>query len=105
MAVRPRRVRADAPHRGRLDGDAGRTVRGYRVGDDGSLWAAGAPDAPGGAFYRFDGTAWQATPMPARTGTASRQRGGFDYTAVPGTAGTMVAVATAPGGTPTTWTN
>ncbi|MWA01912.1 hypothetical protein F8568_016340 [Actinomadura sp. LD22] len=80
-------------------------VHGYRIGDDGSLWAAGAPDKPGGAFYRFDGTTWQQDPMPASTGTGSRHRGGFDYTSVPGSGGGMVAVGTAPGGGPTTWTN
>ncbi|MFA1551798.1 hypothetical protein [Actinomadura chokoriensis] len=78
---------------------------GYRLGDDGSLWTATDPRNAGAVFYRFDGEEWQSTAMPARTGTGSRNRGGFDYTAVPGTGSGMVAVRTAPGGGPLTMTN
>ncbi|WP_396447721.1 hypothetical protein [Actinomadura sp.] len=78
---------------------------GYRVGDDGSLWTGSDPTEPGAVFYRFDGETWQSTPMPAQTGTGSRNRGGFDLAPVSGTNGAMVAVGTAPGGGPLTMTN
>ncbi|MFB4309187.1 hypothetical protein [Actinomadura sp. GTD37] len=78
---------------------------GYRFGDDGSLWTGSDPAQPGALLYRFDGQAWQSSPMPAQTGTGSRNRGGFDLGTVPGTNGGMVAVGTAQGGGPLTMTN
>ncbi|XRQ13814.1 hypothetical protein ACN3XK_23890 [Actinomadura welshii] len=77
----------------------------YRAGDDGSLWAVGDTRSPGAVFSRFDGREWRTTPVPARTGTAERNRGGFDFTAIPGTGGGMYAVGTAPGGGALTMTN
>lgn len=77
----------------------------YRIADDGSLWTGTDPTKPGALFYRFDGDTWNSTPMPAQTGTGSRNRGGFDYTPVSTTPGAMVAAATTPGGGPLTMTN
>ncbi|SNS43957.1 hypothetical protein SAMN05443665_100452 [Actinomadura meyerae] len=77
----------------------------YRLGEDGSLWTGTDPSKPGAVFYRFDGAQWQTIPMPARTGTGSRERGGFDYTAVPGTGTGMIGAGTAPGGGPLIMTN
>lgn len=80
---------------------------GYHVAEDGSLWSADDPDGPGARFYRFDGQTWQSTPMPAlaRTGIGDLDRGGFDFTGIPGTNGAMVAVGTAEGGGPLAMTN
>ncbi|MGW5415428.1 hypothetical protein [Actinomadura geliboluensis] len=77
----------------------------YTLGEDGSLWTGTDPRKPGAVFYRFDGEQWQTIPMPAQTGTGSRNRGGFDYTALPGTGNGMIAVGTAPGGGPLAMTN
>ena len=77
----------------------------YTLGEDGSLWTGTDPSKPGAVFYRFDGEQWQTIPMPAQTGTGSRNRGGFDYTALPGTGNGMIAVGTAPGGGPLAMTN
>ncbi len=57
------------------------------------------PTKPGALFYRFDGSTWHSTPIPAQSGTGPRNRGGFDYTPIPGTP-TMYAATTAPGGGP-----
>ena len=78
---------------------------GYRIADDGSVWTGADPRDAGALFYRFDGQAWQSTPVPARTGTGSRNRGGFDLTPVPAANGAMFAAATAPGGGPLTMTD
>ncbi|MFA1539064.1 hypothetical protein [Actinomadura monticuli] len=78
---------------------------GYRFGDDGSLWSGADPRGAGALLYRFDGESWQSSPLPARTGTGSRNRGGFDFAPLPATGGGMVAVGTAQGGGPLAMTN